>query len=554
MTASEFAFLALGLLLGVASGMALVVVLRARPPATREVRLTITPDAIPRRRPATLADGAFGPARGGPGDRRGYEIAELEAAAAGQRRTLVHYEPEPLAFTAYRAPAGGAIALPIGTGRDPMLEAIRTGTALVASATRRVESRDRTSGATAIKVLAIGESGAPSANVDPITPTEASATMPVESGPCADLRRSAVERCDLAVHARSRADEARTTLRIAQRAYDYHVARSEEAALASDPRHVRATKEEIHAAFRAARSRAVTTDEADAAARAWLLEINRINNETRDAGLITTREGEAARIIGATLERLTVETDAARISAESADAACLGAREAAAACEEQRAQDHDAAGQADDSAPPARSGPWSVSDDILPDRIAAGDGPRIHRILRGDHAAMLNLVERLADGDATERRRWQLAISDLVDAILATAIEASSLDFPEDHPFWGPFSRSQGREIASALSALGYRFDGLGGWVDERIPSQRDMSLALGYAGLDPMRVRNWPTEAEMAELLRPVRVAAGDYLAEAAGGLSLGELVTMLGRRADGLADVWNAWGRIRPLLLEDD
>jgi hypothetical protein len=37
------------------------------------------------------------------------------------------------------------------------------------------------------------------------------------------------------------------------------------------------------------------------------------------------------------------------------------------------------------------------------------------------------------------------------------------------------------------------------------------------------------------------------------AGDLTLGELVTMLGRRADGLAEIWNDWGRIRPLLLDD-
>ena len=40
MTASEFAFLALGLVLGVASGSAIVVVLSSRPPA-REIRLTV---------------------------------------------------------------------------------------------------------------------------------------------------------------------------------------------------------------------------------------------------------------------------------------------------------------------------------------------------------------------------------------------------------------------------------------------------------------------------------------------------------------------------------
>ena len=53
MTASEFAFLALGLVLGVATGSALVVVLRARPPA-REIRVTVGHDAVPRRA-ATLS-------------------------------------------------------------------------------------------------------------------------------------------------------------------------------------------------------------------------------------------------------------------------------------------------------------------------------------------------------------------------------------------------------------------------------------------------------------------------------------------------------------------
>ena len=56
MTASEFAFLALGLMLGVASGSAIVVVLGSRPPA-REVRLTVGHDAVPRRA-ATLSSDA----------------------------------------------------------------------------------------------------------------------------------------------------------------------------------------------------------------------------------------------------------------------------------------------------------------------------------------------------------------------------------------------------------------------------------------------------------------------------------------------------------------
>jgi hypothetical protein len=38
----------------------------------------------------------------------------------------------------------------------------------------------------------------------------------------------------------------------------------------------------------------------------------------------------------------------------------------------------------------------------------------------------------------------------------------------------------------------------------------------------------------------------------DAAQGLTLGELLSLLGRRADALIDLWNAWGRVRPLLLE--
>jgi hypothetical protein len=73
-TASEFAFLALGLVLGVAAGAALVEVARSRPSASREVRITVAPNSI-RSRASTLADGRQagaddGPARGGPADRR----------------------------------------------------------------------------------------------------------------------------------------------------------------------------------------------------------------------------------------------------------------------------------------------------------------------------------------------------------------------------------------------------------------------------------------------------------------------------------------------------
>jgi hypothetical protein len=73
-TASELAILALGLILGAASGAALVVTLGSRP-TRRDVRVTVTRDAVPRRSETLSQDafvaGAAGPAPGGPGDRRG---------------------------------------------------------------------------------------------------------------------------------------------------------------------------------------------------------------------------------------------------------------------------------------------------------------------------------------------------------------------------------------------------------------------------------------------------------------------------------------------------
>jgi hypothetical protein len=112
-TASEFAFLALGLVLGVASGAALSIVVRARPPAPREIRVTVTRDAVPRRQAATLsglrpeAPTMTVAARGGPAD---------PAVLAGTER-----ERTPVRSI---RPDGGPIAIPIRPEPDPLIEAL----------------------------------------------------------------------------------------------------------------------------------------------------------------------------------------------------------------------------------------------------------------------------------------------------------------------------------------------------------------------------------------------------------------------------------------------
>ncbi len=558
MTASEFVFLALGLVLGVAAGAALVEILRARPHASREVRVTVAPDSVPRRRSSTLADDAFAgiqpsePARGGPADRRGDAVSV--GPGRTERRTPVRSDVA-AASAATDGVGEGRVApmpaprpLPISGGADPTLTAIRA-TAMSAAA---AQGRQTT---TALLDAPTGSaddaaSSAPSAPSAPSVPAPPDAS-PSANGPCAEPRRLADERCELAIRARQQAGVADEIHRSAQRAYDQHEAAAEAAAAAADPRAVRRAKDDAQARFRNGRAGAMTSESVEAAARAWLLEINAINGDAREATATLNREREAAAAIALNLERLAVEADAARIAAETAESVCLTARETLAACEEAEAAGVKGHLPAVPSQGPSDGG--SVDDEPLAAALHGGSDPRIFRLLRGDRTSLTEVVTALGGESPDERRHWQAAIVDLIDAILADSIAAGSLEFPIDHPFWGTFTLEQDREIAAALSSLGFKFDGFGGWVDDRVPSQRDLSLSLGYAGLDPMRIRQWPTEVEMTELVKDVRVAAAEHLVGSAADLTLGELVTMLGRRADGLAEVWNHWGRIRPLLLDE-
>jgi hypothetical protein len=675
LTGGELAFLGLGVVLGAATGAALFAVLRSRPPAPREVRLTVTPNSIPRRRAATLAADPFEtaaaePARGGPADRwqsvhpaildRTPVLSSSLAAAAGELRSTRTARPFLAAgehFAAVGSIGGGAGALAFAAPRYGTIPArlssfgiqIHRETDWTLAALRQAAGRaaDRAMGAQGLglSVLNGGQGervasaqrpagdpppggrapsggGAASGGGTPAgrapagggAPPSAPASggggssgPPDRSGddpidPCAGQRRWADERCTLAYRARQQAEAAHSALGAAQRSYDEYQAAADKAATIADPRTMREAKETAQQSFRRDRAAASVKDGVEAAARDWLTEINRINRAAREAAASVIREREAAAAMTRTIERLTLDADAARRAAESSEAACRAARDSVAECQEGVARAQDAAKAAAAARPPAarpapaaktpagppptdarpaparpapvpagtaaapvpraapRTGPQAApkkAERPRPTELAAAFGrtgdaaPAILRLVRGDRTILNRLVAQLAGDDAEERRRWQVELADLVDAILGRSIEAAALTFPVEHPFWGGFSRAQNRDITAALASLGFRFDGLGGWADERVPTQRDLSLAVGYAGLDPMRVRPWPTEAEIGELFREVAVAADEYLAEAAGGLTLGELVSMLGRRADALTEVWNDWARLRPLLL---
>jgi hypothetical protein len=401
---------------------------------------------------------------------------------------------------------------------------------------------------------ASGSLGGP---VDPLEPAAIVAQPSPATGPCAGQRRMLDERCALADIARDQARRAADALREAQRTYDILRDRVDRAESTADPRRVAAEKDRLHGEFRAASDRSGAPDETETAARNWLSRINELNGAVREAQRTLEAGRAELRAQLPALERLSAEADAARISSENADAGCHEARESLAACEESEARAREVPPPPVEEPHPFDSA-WPGEPPNLHD-LSAEPSPGDHvtevslivRILHGDRDARDRLVATLAAGGPDDERDWGLRVSRLVDAIAGRAIEAGYLDVAEDHAFWRLFEPREAREVVGALSALGFRYDGMGGFADGRVPAARDLSLAVGYAGLDRMRIRTWPRESELAGLYEGVVVAADEWLGDQADDLSLGRMVDALGGRAAELADVWNAWGRVRPALL---
>ena len=143
-----------------------------------------------------------------------------------------------------------------------------------------------------------------------------SAGDPVDA--CAAERRVAAERCGLAVGARVRRDRggrppARGPAHL-RRPHHRGRRRGRDRRRAGRP-----PREGGRAVAGSARPTTArkSTDEAEAAARDWLVDINEVNTAARTAAVTAKREKTAATTIGARLERLTLEADAARIAAES---------------------------------------------------------------------------------------------------------------------------------------------------------------------------------------------------------------------------------------------
>src|ERR1035437_2865698 len=444
-----------------------------------------------------------------------------------------------------------------------------------------------------------GKWGIPRVSADPSSPTSADETpTPAAEAavePAGRRRRLVEIRCGVADMARKEAEGAPARVVEARKLCDEQAAAIARAQAAIDPAATHVAKEQAHLSFRTAVAAARNRGQIETAANGWLKEINRINNDGRLAQARIKHERETADVLLSQLDGVSDTAEASARMAAAALEACRETREALAA--------HAAEGEEELQAPAATGPPESPSGpspalglvaSALPEPAVADDPTRpaetlagpgatavspsmstappaeedrpstdwlvidiraphpqaIVRLIRRDGRTMSTLVDRLAGTESTARSGWQLLLSDFVDSVVAAAIDAFCFEFPDGHPFWSQFTQEQSRDVARGLAALGFRYDRFEGFADGRVPIQRDLALAVGQAGLLPVRVRHWPRPEETAELFRDVRVSADAFIASRASALTLGELVRLLGRRAEFLAGLWNEWPRVRPPL----
>jgi hypothetical protein len=433
--------------------------------------------------------------------------------------------------------------------------------------------------------------------IDPASPSLPDAA----ASPCYEAKLTAAERCSAAERlaaAQLRADE---QLRHARRQRAALSASAEDVRL-GDRRELANAKAEAQQAYRARYQHARDSAAVLAATSTWLGEVSRLNTVARRAAGAVADLDQRRRELDAQVDRLTLAADAARVAAESARLACRDARQALAACEEAHTSGSVSAALAVATAGPRPPAPANAAPpssgtvrrrlppppppsaaspstgtilcrlpppppaDALPaariahlerapaanplDGAGAGEPPLV-ALLRGDRNVLGTVVSRLAEEIGVDAGRLQLLMLDLRQAIFDSALAACIFDFPPSHPFWSQFNLVDGRAIAAGLATLGRRFDGQQGWVNGRPPSAREVALAESLAGHDPRSVRRQPTAGELERLWQGTTVAAAEHVLRGAPDLRLQAVVALVGQRADGLEELWDNWGRLRPLLI---
>ena len=128
-------------------------------------------------------------------------------------------------------------------------------------------------------------------------------------------------------------------------------------------------------------------------------------------------------------------------------------------------------------------------------------GTPLERMLRGDHRAMVEVVDAVAGEDSRQRRSWELLLGGLVEAMADIAVRESVIDLPMGTAFWDMFTIEQCRRIVAALGSMGYRYDGAAGWADSRVPAYVDLTPRPRRRRRRAAPIRAWPNQSEIATL-----------------------------------------------------
>lgn len=186
--------------------------------------------------------------------------------------------------------------------------------------------------------------------------------------------------------------------------------------------------------------------------------------------------------------------------------------------------------------------------------LQPGRGSALERMLRGEHRAMVEVVDRIAGVDGARRRDWEVLLGGLVEGMAEVAVTESIIDFPMGTPFWDTFTVEQCRHIVAALASMGFRYDGRSGWIEGRVPAYRDLAQALADVGINPLRVRAWPNQLEIAALFVGARPAPEELIAAAGPEYTAEDVRALLDGRRPELDRMWLAWEAVRPALLAED
>ncbi len=396
----------------------------------------------------------------------------------------------------------------------------------------------------------MGLPASPHVQPKPVTPTTPVAPAAI-AGPCGPVRADVDTRCADAERLAGAAVAHDESLRDARREYAEVTRQRDADALLRDRRLVAQEKSASQADYHSALMRATDRSSVQDAAAEWMRRIDQINRQARVAGRRVDGLIQKSAQLERALPGLELAADAARISAESAQVACLDARRALAACEEESQRKV-----------PGQNEPLQIQSSAVAGANAIAESPQapetgptpdsaFHALMGGDRQVMLGLALNLAEETGIEAGRLQLLLLEFREQVAARALDVHEFAFPQAHPFWSQFSPDGARRVANGFSSMGYKFDGVDGWVEGRAPTLRDLALALSYCGYDPRTLRRPAGQAAIDALWQGTRVLAQEYLLASAPNLALPEIVGTLGPRAGGLGDLWDIWGRVRPLLL---